>query len=40
MVKKPTYEELVQRIKELEKLEANLKQATEAMRESQEKYQS
>ena len=38
MAAKPTYEELEQRIKELEKLEAERKQADEALRESEEKY--
>lgn len=38
MSKKPTYEELGQRIKALEKSESERKQAEEALRESGEKY--
>jgi PAS domain S-box-containing protein len=38
MAKKPTYEELKQRVKELKKLEAEYKQAEEALRESEGKY--
>ena len=39
MSKKPTYEELEQRIQELEKTESVLKTAEKALRESREKYQ-
>ena len=38
MTKKPTYEELEQRLKELKKLEAERKQVVDALRESEEKY--
>ena len=38
MAKKPTYDELKQRVKELKKLEAEYKQAEEALRESEGKY--
>ncbi len=37
MAKKPTYEELVQRVKELEKEAVERKRAEEAMRESEER---
>ncbi len=40
MPKKPTYEELEQRVKELKNLEAERKQAEEALRESEEKFRS
>ncbi len=40
MAKKPTYEELEQRVKELKKLEAQRKQSGEALRESEEKFRS
>jgi PAS domain S-box-containing protein len=39
MTKRPTYEELVQRIKELEKKAVEHKQAEKALRESEQKYQ-
>ena len=38
MAKKPTYEELEQRVKELEKESAERKKAEAALRESEEKY--
>ena len=38
MAKKPTYEELEQRVKELENETFDLKQAEEALRENEEKY--
>ncbi|HEA68912.1 MAG TPA: PAS domain S-box protein, partial [Desulfobacterales bacterium] len=38
MAKKPTYEELEQRIKELEKESDERKRAEEALRKSEEKY--
>ena len=40
MAKKPTYEELEQRVKELEKEVAKRKQAEDAPRESEEKYKT
>jgi len=40
MAKKPTYEELEQRVKELEKKAVERKQAREALRESEEKWRS
>ena len=40
MAKKPTYEELEQRVKELKKLEAQRKQSEEALLESEEKFRS
>ena len=40
MAKKPTYEELGQRVKELEHETFERKQAEEALRESEEKYRS
>jgi PAS domain-containing protein len=40
MVRKPTYEELEQRVKELEKEAINAKKAEEALRESEERYRS
>ena len=40
MVKKPTYEELEQRVKELEKEAVDRKRAEEAVRESEEKYKT
>jgi len=40
MTRKPTYEELEQRVKELKKFEAESKQAEEVLRESEEKYRS
>ena len=40
MAKKPTYEELEQRIKELEKEFLERKKAEEALRESEERYRS
>ena len=38
MAEKPTYEELAQRVRELEQVESERKKATEALRESKEKY--
>ncbi|MFH1410382.1 MAG: PAS domain S-box protein [Patescibacteria group bacterium] len=38
MTKKPTYEELEQRIEELDQRESERKQAEEALRENEEKY--
>ena len=38
MARRPTYEELEQRVKELEKAEAERKQAEEALRESEKRY--
>ena len=40
MTKKPTYEELEQRVKELEHKTFDRKQAEEALIESEEKYRS
>jgi len=40
MVWKPTYEELEQRVKELEKEAAEGKQAEKAIRESEEKFKA
>ena len=40
MTRKPTYEELEQRVKELKKFEAESKQAEEVLRESEEKYRA
>jgi PAS domain-containing protein len=40
MARKPTYEELEQRIREFEKESAKRKQAEEELRESEEKYRS
>ena len=40
MAKKPTYEELEQRIKELENEALEPKRAEEALRESEEKYRA
>ena len=40
MTKKPTYEELVQRIQELEQAESERKQTGEALRESEERFRS
>jgi PAS domain S-box-containing protein len=40
MVKKPTYEELEQRVKKLERADFELMQAEESLRESEEKYRS
>ena len=40
MAKKPTYEELEQRVKELEKEAAKRKQAEKAVRESEEKFKA
>ncbi len=40
MAKKPTYEELEQRVKGLEQAESERKRAEEALRESEEKYRS
>jgi len=40
MTRKPTYEELKQRVKELEKEAVKRKGAEEALRESEERYRS
>ena len=40
MEKKPTYEELEQRVKELEKETVHRKQTEEALRESEEEYRT
>jgi PAS domain S-box-containing protein len=40
MAKKPTYEALEQRVKELEKVEAERKQAEDTLRENEEKYRT
>ncbi len=40
MSEKPTYQELEQRVRELEKAESERKRAEEAMRESQDKYRN
>ncbi len=40
MARKPTYEELEQRVKELEKEAINAKKTEEALRESDERYRS
>ena len=37
---KPTYEELAQRVQELERVDHERKNAVEALRESEEKYRS
>ena len=38
MARKPTYEELEHRVRELEKAEAGLKRTEEALRESEERF--
>ena len=40
MIKKPTYEELAQRVKELEKGSRKLEQVEKALRESDEKFRA
>jgi PAS domain-containing protein len=40
MAKKPTYEKLRQRVKELEKESSKRKRSEEALRESEEKYRT